>query len=94
MVIFQGYYTVGNQYTEKVHFLKEKELGSGSFGSVDLVRDSVSGKTMVRKQVRSNVTFENTINVLKFGTLVAGQKGLDELKLTTSSIPLCQINQT
>ena len=51
MVIFQGYYAVGNQYTENVHFLKEKELGSGSFGSVDLVRDSVSGKTMVRKQV-------------------------------------------
>ena len=81
MVIFQGYYTVGNQYTENVHFLKEKELGSGSFGNVDLVRDSVSGKTMVRKQVMSNVTFENTINVLKFGTLVGGQKGLDKLNL-------------
>ena len=51
MVIFQGYYTVGNQYTENVHFLKEKELGSGSFGNVDLVRDSVSRKIMVRKQV-------------------------------------------
>ena len=48
---FQGYTPDGNQYCENIHFVKEKLLGSGSFGKVDLMVDSTSRKKLVRKQV-------------------------------------------
>lgn len=53
-IVEEGFSPDGQQYIENAHFVTDRQLGRGSFGTVDLVIDSTSNKHLVRKQLEKS----------------------------------------